>query len=313
MKINFYQSFLVILLLWLFATSCSAPRSIYISGKVTPKGQLTGGASMISNIATAPLKEIFNNASLVESLVTMDSISYNTDSAIIDNITRSVLAYALDPIGSGYDFYLRFGLVKKVDIGYKYTFSTHAFDARYQFLGSTGTASKPEADSKRMSGSIGLQYSSRSYELPSIFSLNSIQQIVGFKMSRKDFLVPLIFSLPFGEEEKYGSLGFGAIYGHTRLQYNINPSGIYEYSTANVPRLIDPVNEKTSYNSYGGFINVRVGYKSIYVMGSLSIYHQNYGRFPLLGGNYVELKGFTIVPALGVQLNFMEMVKKPDK
>jgi hypothetical protein len=298
----------------LFFASCAAPRTVYHSGKVTPEGQLVGGIDLTGNVATATVKEIFDNADLVEAFVTRDSVKYNNaDSIIIDNMSRSVLAYTLDPVGTGYDIYLRYGIVKRLDVGYKLAGGTHVFDTRFQFLGSTGTPSDPGDDPKKLSGSIGLQFSTRSYELPSIFSLGDIQDLLGFEMKRTDFLVPLSFSVPFGDEESYGCLSFGMAYGHTLLKYKIDPTKIYEYTQNNVPQVIPAVDEKKSYSSFGGFINIKGGYKFVYLLGSLAIYHQNYGTFPMLKGKTVELKGTTFVPSIGLQLNFMELANEFKK
>lgn len=283
--------------------SCMAPRTVYHSGKVTPKGQVRVGADVTANIPSATTKAIIDNVDgLITTLASLDSIKFENNQEALNNVSKSVLAYTLDPIGAGYDFHLRFGVVERVDVGYKLAGSTHVFDARYQFLGSTGTPDNPGDNPKGFSGSVGIQYSGKSYGLPSFFGAD-LNEFLGFEMKRKDIFIPVAFSYPFGEEEMYGNISFGFAYGHTFLRYAITPEKVYEYTQNNIPQVVDPVDERKNYASYGGFINIKGGYKYVYLIGSLGIYHQNYGSYTLLKGYQAELKGVTVVPALGLQVN----------
>jgi hypothetical protein len=294
----------------LFA-SCTAPRTVYHSGKVTPKGQVRAGADVIANFPSATANSIAGNIKdIVNTVKDLDSVNFDNHKEELNEITKSILAYTLDPISAGYDFHIRYGVIERLDIGYKLAGSTSVFDARYQFLGSTGTPDSPGDNSKGFSGSFGIQYSGKSYSLPSFFGLADLDDILGFEMKRKDIFIPVAFSYPFGEEEMYGNVSFGVAYGHTFLSYAITPEKIYEYTQNNVPQLIKPVNEKKSYSSYGGFINIRGGYKYVYVIGSLGIYHQNYGSYTLLKGYTASLKGITVVPSLGLQVNLGGSKKK---
>lgn len=287
----------------IFLASCTAPRTVYHSGKVTPKGQVRVGFDVTGNIPSATTKAIFDNIDgLVTALANMDSIKFENNEQALNDVSKSVLAYTLDPIGAGYDLHLRVGVIERVDVGYKLAGGAHVFDARYQFLGSTGTPDNPGDDPEGFSGSVGLQYSGKSYELPSFFSAD-INEFLGFEMKRKDIFVPVAFSYPFGEEELYGNVSFGLAYGHTFLSYSLTPEKIYEYTQNAVPQIIDPVNEKKNYSSYGGFINIKGGYKYAYVIGSLGIYYQDYGSYTLLKGYTAKLKGVTVVPSLGLQVN----------
>ena len=283
--------------------SCTAPRTVYHSGKVTPKGQVRGGVDIVGNVPGATTRAIADNVTdLIQTFSNLDSINWNNNQDALNSVSKSVLAYTLDPIGAGYDIHLRVGVIERVDVGYKLAGGTHVFDARFQFLGSTGTPDNPGNDPEGWSGSAGIQYSGKSYDLPSFFGAD-LNDFLGFEMKRKDIFIPVAFSYPFGEEELYGNVSFGVAYGHTFLSYALSPEKIYEYTQNNVPQVIDPINEKKNYASYGGFINIKGGYKYAYVIGSLGIYHQNYGSYKLLKGYTADLKGITVVPSLGLQFN----------
>jgi hypothetical protein len=267
------------------------------SGKVTPHKHLRLGANYNANVPTQTTGAIFDNIeSIADKFSNDDSVTFNSEVA---GINKAAIAFALDPLGSGYEFYARYGLIKKVDLGYNYVSGVHVLDGRWQFMGGTGTPDEPEE--KRMYGSIGLQFSSQKFDFPKAFGMKQLQKLLGFEMKRKDLLIPLAFSNSFGPEEEYGSLAYGLCYGHTWLDYGFNPVKIYELSNGTVQRILPPVNEKKSFSSFGGFICLKAGYKYVYVLMSLAIYHQDYGTYTLLNGEKTSLKGTTYVPALGLQ------------
>lgn len=275
----------------LFA-SCSAPRTMTTSGKVTPKGNFSAGFNMTGNIPTQTvgiLKDI-----IVDNV---SKIAHNDSIKIDDNfrqINKGALAYALDPISTGTELYIRYGVIKRVDIGYKYSSGVNVFDGKYQFLGPTGYVD--DIVDQKFYGSIGLQYSSQSQELPSI--LSEIQSRLGYTFKRTDFLIPVIFSYSFGNEEKFGCVSFGLVYNYTKINYASLPVDIY--SSTNIK--IFGVENNQSYSAFGGFVNSKIGYKYVYLVGSLSFYGQNYGNYNLLDGSSVNLSGVTIVPSIGLQI-----------
>ena len=67
---------------------------------------------------------------------------------------------------------------------------------------------------------------------------------------------------------------------------------------------------ETGFNAYGTFINAKVGKKYVFFNFSLAAYYQNYGRYPMLGGTDVLLKGIRIVPSYGIQFNIFPKTKK---
>ena len=76
--------------------------------------------------------------------------------------------------------------------------------------------------------------------------------------------------------------------------------------------MLEPLNAKKNYGSYGAFLGVKAGYKFIYFNIGLAAYYQKYGTFPLLGGGNVILKGWTFVPNYGFQFNLYPRKKKTE-
>lgn len=286
-----------LIFLYFIFSSCSAPRTILHSGKVTPHKQLRAGIDYAANIATQPLKILTGNTrELIDVVTAQDSIVF---SDVIPTLNKAALSYALDPFGSGFHFYGRYGIVKGLDIGYKYS-GVHVFDTRYQFMGSKNSSDDP--DQQGTYGSIGLQFSSQSYDLP--FGLDKLQNFIGFDFKRKDFLLPLAFSNSFGPEEQYGGVSYGLVYGHTFIEYSFNPQKIYRVNNiqgANFDTIpIPSVSGKNNFPSFGTFINIKFGYQYVYGLISFAMYYQKYGTYSMLGGETVKLKGFSFLPSAGL-------------
>lgn len=281
--------------------SCTSPRNITASGKVTPKGAFKAGFSSSFNIATAPLAEIDNvTRAAVDAIDSnRDSIFYNESVAAL---SRGLLAYSLDPVTATSEFYLRYGLLDRVDVGYKYASGAHVFDAMYQFMGSTGTPDNP-GEEKGLHGSVGLQYSGQKSDLPSKVGLDKLSSVLNYELSRKDILIPLVFSTSFGPEETYGNFSFGVVYGHSFINYGFNPSKVLVRNAGDRLEKIPSFTRKHQYSSFGAFLNAKVGYKYAFFLPAISVYHQNYGSYNLFGLQQENYKGWTIIPSLGLQLN----------
>ena len=92
----------------LFLASCTAPRTVYHSGKVTPRGQVRVGVDVTGNIPSATTSAILDNIDgLITTLASLDSIKFENNQEALNNVSKSVLAYTLDPIGAGYDLHLQ--------------------------------------------------------------------------------------------------------------------------------------------------------------------------------------------------------------
>jgi hypothetical protein len=300
-------------LLWALAIvlhSCIAPRSVINSGKVTPKGNFAAGLQMIGNVSSAPIqagKQIVNDNIDKLALLnqnSLDSLSNSDVQWINDNLEKigqASIAYAADPIGTGYEFYLKYGVVDRLDVGFKTNFNkSYTVDAQFQFLGSVGNVEDLVSD--RWYGSIGAQYSGQKISIPSW--LSPLQNTLDFDFKRRDVMVPLIFSRSFGNEEEYGAISFGMVMNYTRLDYSTFNTDFASYidSNGNVDILkIKAINNTQNIYAYGGFVNVKLGYKYFYVLPSLSVYYQDYGTFQNIIGPNFRLKGFTFVPTIGLR------------
>lgn len=281
---------------------------MFLSGKVTPKGSFAVGSNVTANISTSGVSQAY------KTIKSAASEYNNRDSTFIDeqlnNISKTAIAYSIDPVSAGYDFYIRYGLVKKVDLGYRYNNGAHVLDARYQFIGTTGTFKNnaENTNPKRWHGSLGIQYSSQSSGIPfDYFGL--IGQQFNFSLSRKDLLIPLTLSYAFGPEEKYGAFCFGLLFTKTRIKYSFSPQGIYQLNQG-IPQLIPAFKEDKSFISGGAFIHLKFGFKFIYGVLGTALYYQNFGSFKSLNQTTFGFKGFTLVPNAGIIMTSPSIFRK---
>jgi hypothetical protein len=298
MKLSASLLSLTVVFLIGLATGCTPSRGITASGKVTPKGAFKIGGNTSFNLATAPLGKIDDvTKSAVQAIENRDTIDYED----FRGLTRGLLAYSLDPVAPTSDFYIRYGLVKRVDIGYKLASGAHVFDAMYQFMGGLGTPDNPGPAG--LHGSIGLQYATQQANLPGKRFLDRLSSIFNYELSRKDFLVPLVFSHSFGPEEQYGNISWGLVYGHTFINYGFSPGNLFVRMAGDKVEKLNPFLEKEHFSSYGAFFNAKIGFKYAYLLPALSIYYQNYGTYKLFNLQQEKYKGLSFIPSLGLQIN----------
>lgn len=279
----------------LFAGACTAPRTIVSTGKVTPKGEFRVGGNLAFNVATETISKTGSALKTAAAeAVRKDTLNY---SATIDNLQIAALAYVLDPVRPSSDLYVRYGALDRLDVGYKYAFGSHVFDAAYQFLGPTGTVERPGGAAGATYGSIGLQFATQRASLPSLPFLDNISDVLGFRATRHDLIVPLVFSHSLGAEEEIGAISYGVVYTHTFMRYGFEPGRIFN-GNVKVPVLLE---QKTNYPSFGAFVNAKIGYRYAYFIPSLGLYYQNYGNYQLLNNKTASFSGLTIVPSVGIQ------------
>lgn len=283
------------------AGACAAPRSIISSGKVTPQGQFKVGGNLGINVGTTSAGKITDAAKqLVGQAISSDSVSYNDG---FEAVQAAALAYVLDPTTATSDLYVRYGLLERVDVGYKYSFGAHSFDAMYQFMGPLGTPENPQGRAGDLYGSVGLQFSTQNAKLPSIPFLDDASSLLSFRARRLDLLVPLVFSRSFGPEEQIGNVSYGLVYSHTFLKYGFEPGKVFNYipGTRRVFGRVPSLTERRSFGAVGGFVNLKVGYRYVYFLPALAIYYQNFGSYQLLNNRETKLRGLSIIPTLGLQ------------
>lgn len=279
-------------LLTVLCEGCLAPRANIQSGRVTPKGDFRVGYDLTVNVPFNTVKIASSQLlSEYDSIVNQEDEPYERDR--LNEYSRLVLAQALDPFGTSNQFYVRYGLIERLDLGLAYGSAGFIFDSAYQLLQSADSA---------LDMSIGLQYSAQDFELPSV--AGDAQKLLGFEFSRDDFLLRLTGSLPFGPDEQYGAFGFGAALNYTRLQYGFSPTNLEYINEGQVAVLSQVPTDAESFLAYGGFINIKVGYEYIYLVGSLNLYQQAYGTYSLPEGKTTTFEGWTLVPSFGVQGTF---------
>ena len=133
-------------------------------------------------------------------------------------MVKAILAFSVDPLGSQPGIFVRYGFWPRFDGGYHRNGGANAFDLRWQFLGPA--AADSGADASAWSGSIGAQYASQGFELPSTLGLDKLQDIIGYEFSRKDILVPLIFGKGFGGGSRYGGFALGLAWNLAFIEYD---------------------------------------------------------------------------------------------
>lgn len=288
--------FLVLLVL---AVSCTAPRSVIHSGKVTPKGQFKAGVNFGGNVASEPLSQLDDiTKSAVDAVANRDTLFFDKQ---VEVFSKALVSYALDPVGPTFDFYLRYGVTERVDAGYKYASGVHVFDAMYQFMGPTGTPLNPGVGN--WYGSIGLQYSGQNAGIINKLSLDKLQSFLQFNATRRDILIPLVFSRSFGPEEEIGNISFGAVYNHTFIEYGFEPGRLFK-RVAGESVKVKGLMAQNNFSSYGLFVNGKIGFKYIYLLPSLTMYYQDYGTYQFLEGAEFDFSGITFIPSIGVQAVF---------
>jgi hypothetical protein len=289
----------------LLATSCTAPRAIVATGKVTPQGEFRAAYNLGFNLATAPLSKAGAAVKAAANQAASEGrVEYSQTTT---DVQAAALAYALDPVQATNDLSIRYGIVPRLDAGYKYAFGSHVLDAQYQFMGPTGTPESPGtgAGTGTTYGSIGLQFASQRAKLPSIPFVSDANALLNFRANRNDLIVPVIFSQSFGPEEEIGAISYGLVYAHSWVSYGFAPEKLYAGSVK-VPEL---PNQKRSFSSFGGFVNLKLGYRYAYIIPAVSLYYQNYGEFALLNNQSTRLSGITFVPSIGIQARIPNFTK----
>lgn len=279
--------------------ACTAPRSIISSGKVTPKGQFKVGGNVGFNVGSASLSNTTGAIrSLAEQALSKDTVNYRP---AFNQLQAAALAYVLDPTVATSDLYLRYGVVDRLDVGYKYSFGAHSFDAMYQFLGPVGTPERPGGPAGATYGSVGLQFSTQRAKLPSIPFLDNASNLLGFTARRVDLLIPLVFSRSLGPEEEIGNISYGVAYSHSFLKYGFNPGKVYNSVPGGASSLVPPLTARQNFGAVGAFVNAKLGYRYVYFLPALAVYYQSFGNYALLNGASVKLRGVTFIPSLGLQ------------
>ena len=293
----------ILYLILVILVGCTTTRSITNSGKVTPKGNLVVGGSYAINVPTQTITSI--GSALSKSITEYAKYDTIRPDATFDRINKASISYALDPIDAGFNFFVRYGVVKRFDIGYKRSFGANIFDCQYQFMGSTGYINDPEAE--KLYGSIGLQYSSQ--DISYLSFLKKLDNRLNFEFARKDLMIPLILSFAFGNEETFGSVSAGLAYTHSWIAYSTNPVNVFDFKNTTLMAM----SHHQQYSSLGAFLNFKLGYKRVYVIPSLAFFYQKYGEYELLSTKTVLLKGVTIIPAIALQLRIGRSQQKTKK
>jgi hypothetical protein len=287
------------------AAACTAPRSVLLSPEALPKGGLEAGIQLDGNIPTQTAAALYGG---IEDGIgdLYDRASGNGAAAIkadsLNGMLKALIAYSVDPLASQPGAFVRYGFFPRLDGGYHRNGSANALDVRWQFLGPVARdTAAPAKDAKAWRGSIGLQVSSQSFELPSVLGLDKLQSLLRYDFKRKDILVPLMIGKPWDARGRYGGFTVGTAYNLTFLEYDSDLRKLVEQLDDGSTRPFAALHGKRTISAYGGFVNARLGYRWIFLVGSMACYWQDYGTFTLAGGKRENLKGLTFLPTLGLE------------
>lgn len=292
----------VFLLGCLLFTGCSAPRSVTVGPAATPKGSFAFGGDVGMTLPTQTARSLYGSLEdQVKSIADQDGDTVAVEKDELNAMVEALFAYSLDPIGTRTELWLRYGLGSGLDAGYRYASGAHAFDVRWQFL---GRADEPTLfqSLNTWQGSLALQYCGQTYALPSLAGLDKLQSLLHYEFKRKDLLIPLVFGKPLGEKGRAGSFGFGLAYNHSWIAYESEILRIVEKLDGGATRPYRDLRGESSIPSYGGFLNGRLGWEHVFLVGGLSVFYQDYGSFRLFGEETAELKGWTWLPTLGLEV-----------
>ena len=290
-------------------SACTATRSIIHSPQAVPKNEWRLGANMLANFPTQTATALYGGLEAgVDALYSQyaggDTVRITADG--LNGFAKALVAYSLDPLTAQSDLFVRYGIISRFDLGYRYSGGAHVFDGRYQFMGPAGVSAGAGsgegaggAGGNAWSGSIALQYCGQSFELPPTLGLDKLQKILKFEFTRKDFLVPIIFGKPLGRAGRFGDFALGLAYDLALVEYGSDLLKIVNDQTG-AP--FGNLNGKSSISAYGGFANMRLGYRRVFLLGSFALYYQDYGTFELFGGKSASLSGFTLLPSLGLEI-----------
>lgn len=284
--------------------ACSGPRAVMHTAEATPKGDWRLGGGMDVNLPTQTSRALFSGLEdgvdfLYDKVKGDDTAKVAITADSLNTMARALVAYSLDPIGAQPTAFIRYGLLPRADAGYRFAGGAHVFDARYQFLGPLAGDS---TGSDAWRGSLAVQYCGQSFELPSL--LGKLQSILRYEFKRKDIQVPLVFGKPFGRAGRFGDFGVGAVYNLTMVEYDSQILKLVERVDATTVRPFEDLRGDHTIHAYGGFANIRLGFRHVFFYASLAAYSQDYGTYALFGGKETRLEGWTWTPAYGLEARF---------
>ncbi len=292
----------VFLLGSLFFIGCSAPRSVTLDPAATQKGRFSFGGETGLTLPTQTARSLYGSLEdQVKSVVDQDEDTVAVEADKLNAMVEALFAYSLDPIGTRTELWLRYGLGFGLDAGYRYASGAHAFEFRWQFLGREDESTLFRSPNT-WQGSLALQYCGQTYDLPSVAGLDKLQSLLHYEFKRKDLLIPFIFGKPLGVKGRAGSVGFGLAYNHSWISYESEILRLVEKLDGGATRPYRDLQGEASIPSYGGFLNARLGWERVFLVSGLSVFYQDYGKFRLFGEETAELKGWTALPTLGLEV-----------
>lgn len=282
--------------------ACTAPRSVLHSPQALPRGGFQAGVQMDGNVPTQTLDALYGGLDGAIDALASKASGSAVPADSLNGLVKAILAFSVDPLGTQPGIYIRYGFWPRFDGGYHRNGGANAFDLRWQFLGPE--AADTGAGASAWSGSIGAQYGSQGFELPSTLGLDKLQDIIGYEFTRKDVLIPLVFGKGFGGGSRYGGFAVGLAYNLSFIEYDSKVRKLVERLDDGSTRPFEDLHGERAIPSYGGFANARVGYRFIHLVGSFACYWQDYGTFKLFGGKRENMEGLTFLPSAALEFRW---------
>lgn len=191
-------------------------------------------------------------------------------------LLSAAVGLALSSPGVNPDIMLRYGVVKDLDMGIRWSgLAAHA-DAKIRFLGGDG-------EDGGMQGAVSLGVSKALY---SGLVFDVLERLDVNDYSRWNLEVPVLFGKRLGD---VGHVWFGPKYVASR--YSVDAS-LQDFGV--VPTTTGWIHH------FGAFAGAGIGYKSVFLFGELTV--AKMWAEPTIFGQKVDLGGIVVVPAGGLMI-----------
>lgn len=280
-----YQGIAGGILASLFIWGCAMPRQTMMSAQVAPQGHLTFGYESGMQLPSVVMDN-FDDSTLdvLADMVTQDTT--DASDTLLHKAGRMALAQGLDPLGGSSSLFIAYGLLDGMEVGYEYLGTGHGLWVRYQVMAA------PEGE---LTGTLGFNASMQNYDLPSF--MGNVQEALGYRFKRKDFTIPFAIGRLNRGELFSGEWAAVLQMQWSHVTYAFEPTTVYRVvEGVDQYELLKQVPEQSSsFLSYGGAVNGRLGIGPVFLGCGIGYYYQNYGDFMTLGGRTESLAGGTIV------------------
>jgi hypothetical protein len=284
------------MVLGLVGSGCATNLSTMQTAKTLRPGQfrIAGGAGVyipagqVVDAIGHGVKQAKNGVTALENKENFEVSRDDTEAMITTGV-----ALALLPPSTGYEISARYGVIKDLDVGVRYSFSSIRADAKYRLIHLGGPEGEGEGGRRSFDVALGVGVSKYIFNNPVIEMLEKVKLA---EFSRWDVEVPLYISADFNPyfgiymAPKY-------VYSHTRMEFRvlevIEACGCVE--EIQVPSTVDM-------HFVGATGGIRAGLPKLSVF--LEVTAGNTFVKPVVLGKERNLGGVTLYPSIGLAGTF---------